>query len=228
MDGLCDETPSLIPLRLFNDLAMVVTIACIGQAAENAQRVYGVPASFLIAKYITDHGYPHAPIKAEDDERFPAERTFLQEAERLATDIHLSAALELAANPIAYAQRLWELGFGDDMLLFDIAARIADCDLRDCDRRYDGAGENPSCVSIDEAASILSETPERVRSLIEAGELLATQMDVVVHSLRHYEQRRLWRTIRNRHRSRQRGSDPETETDAVTPPGKLLSFASSK
>jgi len=187
--------PDVLPYRLVNDLSVLVVVSRITEAAQNAMRIYSVPASFLIAKYIAIHGFNPSIKKGE---RFAAERLFLGEARTLATDKGLSAAMELAGSPIAYARRLYELGyFQDHFTLFDVASYIADYDLADCDDRYRRPGD-PLYVSIEEAARWLSVTPDRVRWLAKTEEIPLVGFGegrVQCRFLRLYEQRRLYREV---------------------------------
>ncbi len=194
-----DSGSDVIPDRLFDDLAIVVTISCIGPAAQNAMRVHGVPASFLIAKFMTDCGYVTQPPETEQGERFPFELMFLKAAKNLASNKRFSPALKLANSPIAYAQRLKDLGLVSDIEMLDIAYRIANYDLVDCDRRYTS---HPSEVTVDEAAKLLSETAEYISQLLAAHELFGLGGKVHFGPLQRYQQRRLNHEIEGRHKSR--------------------------
>ncbi len=192
----------ILPASLWAKLAVAVVLSRVGLAAQNAQRLYGVPASFLIAQFIVHHGYDGEP-EATEGERFMGESQLLSEAKELATNPQFLPALELRDSPVAYARRLCELGLGDDSYLLDLAGLIVDHDLWECDLRYgtppEFLGKN---VSVDEAAAILSESPTSIRYLIKSGELIgllypgADHRDHVVgHSIYAYTQRRLLQEI---------------------------------
>lgn len=188
-----DGIPSCLPWSLLNNLSVLVAVSQITEAAQNAMRVYSVPASFLIAEHILYWGW-NPSIK--NGERFASERLLLEEARDLATDPSLSAALELAESPIAYARRLCELGQQEKHFsLSDVASYIADYDLAACDDRY-RARPVPSRVSIDEAARLLFITPETVRSLMMTERMIQSVTGFVDYRcLRLFEQRRLCRQI---------------------------------
>ena len=198
-----DGIPNVLPSRLVNALSVLVVVSHITEAAQNAMRAYSVPASFLIGEYIAIDGFNPT---IEEGERFAAERRFLREARNLATDESLSAALELAGSPIAYARRLCELGYFDLSTLFDVASYIAEFDLADCDSRY---RLDPFKVSIEEAARLLSTTPDAVHWLIETGEIPGSGEAGMVFSkfLRLYEQRQLYREVSRAWKNRDRCQD---------------------
>jgi hypothetical protein len=190
-----NEQPAVIPRELYNSLAMLGTIAHCGIPAQNAQRVHGGPASFLIADHITYYGFCQIP-PLEEGERFAGERHFLNEARRLATSRKFQPALELAASPVAYARRLHELGFFEhDVHLLDVVSRITAHDLFECDWRY-AAKKPPYEVTVDEAAAFLSERPESIRFLLESGVIMGLIGGKVLYqSLFSYAQRHLARKI---------------------------------
>lgn len=188
----------LIPYALSDSLAMMGTIAWIGPAAQNAQRVYGVPASLLMSMHITDYGWGEE-VPADPGDRFPGERHFLKEAKYLATSRRVRPALRLADSPVAYAWRLDELGFMKDAenahKLRDVAALIVDYSLFECDFRY-RREPIPHEVTIEHAARMLSLPAESVRSLVRAGTIDGgSPNEVLYRSLKSYEQRQLLRKI---------------------------------
>ncbi len=198
------ERPAVLPAELYDKLAMLATISHLGPAAQNAQRVHGVPASFLIASHITDYGFHQIP-PSEEGERFAGERHFLNEARGLATSRKFSSALKLADSPVAYARRLWWLGFFDEDILFlDVVWRIVDYDLFECDWRY-AAVKPPYEVTLDQAAEFLPGTRESIRALLDSGQIEGMLDKVYYRSLFSYEQRWLVRLIESEVRGGGRG-----------------------
>lgn len=192
--ALTGGSPWLIPHRLFDDLGVAVAVACYGTAAEDAHRLFGVPASFLIAKRIVESGFPAGDAELGSGERYPFQRWFFNEARRLATHPIFSLALKHSDNPIRYARELQHMGMGNGPWLLDVASYIANYGLCDCDRRH-RQSRLPSEMSADEAARILALSRESVYSLISSGELVGCGGSVLLHSVLHYEQRRLYREI---------------------------------
>jgi len=227
-----EDSPATLPMSLWEKLAVVIVLSRVGLAAQNAQRVYGVPASFLIARFIVDYGYDGEP-QAEDGERFMGEALLLSQAKELATSPTFSPALELAGSPVAYARRLCELGLRgrlreldprDDgtFYLLDLADLIVCHDLFQCDWRYRVLPNfHGRMLEVEEAAAILSESATSVRCLIESGDLAGRLYGgndgrdfVVGSSIEGYGQRQLLQEIRGHSKGRS------------GPRGKLLDFAS--
>lgn len=217
---ITQDGSDVLPVSLFEKLAVAVVLSRVGLAAQNAQRVYGVPASFLIARYIVDYGYNDGP-QPEEGERFMGESLLLSEAKELATNPQFVSALELAASPVAYARRLCELGLGNNLYLLDVADLIVRHDLFQCDWRY---GTRPQFfgrnIEVEEAAAILSESATSIRCLIKSGDLVGHLYGgndgrdfVVGNSLQGYAERRLLQEIEV-HRKGTPG-----------PRGRLLHFA---
>jgi hypothetical protein len=130
----------LIPGSLMEQFSLLLVLSRIGLAAQNAQRVYGVPASFLIAKYLTDYGWD--PEHSSEE----AEQLFLKEAETLSRNF--PTELDLLSSPVEYAIALQKRGGlvnsqdGDSHVvhLMDVAERILDYGLLECDYRYGTGG----------------------------------------------------------------------------------------
>ena len=138
----------VIPRRMLDSLVFAVILSRLGLAAQNAHRLTGVPASFLIADFVMTYGYDSAALgtgleelEDEGSEQVSIEQLLLSEAERLTTE-NFREALHLADSPVAYARRLCELGLScghydaGDLLAKDLATIILDNELWDCDARY--------------------------------------------------------------------------------------------
>ncbi len=220
---ITEDSPATLPSSLFEKLAVVIVLSRVGLAAQNAQRVYGVPASFLIARFIVDYGYDGEP-QAEDGERFMGESLLLSQAKELATSPTFASALELAASPVAYARRLCELGLGADQpcYLLDLADLIVRNDLFECDWRYRVLPNfHGRVLEVEEAAAILSESATSIRCLIKSRDLAGHLYGgndgrdfVEGSSIEGYGHRQLLREIEDRSKGR------------PGPRGKLLDFAS--
>lgn len=180
--------PAVLSSKLANSLAMVVALAWTGEAAQNAEHQYGVPASFMVAHFITDHGYC-----AEAPPRY-----FVDLAQRLISREY-RLALEFADSPVRYTERLMELGFFGDDFPGDIASNIAEYDLFQIDQRYRDRMV-PHEVSISEAAQMLGRPKSFISNLICSGELSEYQGKISCLCLQSYQERKLcaelWRKRR--------------------------------
>lgn len=164
---ICNDEGNLstIPMVLFDYVSILGTRSCIVLSAQNAHRAYGVPASFLIADYLMAEGYCPDPPKLKKGEGHPEEQLLLKEARYLASNSKFALALVMAANPIAYTRRLHELGYCDDQRFCDIANKIADYGLADCDQRY---ADWPDLVTVEGGAILLGEPTEKMATLAES------------------------------------------------------------
>ncbi len=158
---------TILPLELTNYLSIAGAIAWLGPAALNAHRLFGVPASFLIAANLYEHGAAEY-VPSQMGDRFPSEQHLVEEAKHLATHRKFRSALKVPESPVRYAQRLMELGYFDLDELHNVASHIARNHLFECDWRY---AEVPSEVRIEDAAQVLSLSSGAVASLLRAGRL---------------------------------------------------------
>ncbi len=161
------DSETLIPRTVESYLSIAGQIAWVGPAAQNAQRLFGVPASFLIAANIYEHGSGDE-VPTQMGDRFPGEQHLVEEAKHLATHPKFRSALKLAASPVRYARRLAELGYFDLDELRTVAGYIANYHLFECDWRY---SEAPQEVTIEDAAHALSLSFGAVVSKLRSEEL---------------------------------------------------------
>ena len=168
-----NDGSDLIPNDIMGCFSVLLVLSRVGLAAQNAQRVYGVPASFLIGKYLVDYGwYPEHSGKE-------AEQLFLKEAETLRRNF--PTELALLSSPVEYAIALDKLGGlvnswdGESRrgYIFDVAERILDHGLLQCDYRYGTGGlyDIGPFVSPDGVAAVLGCSVESACRLYESGEL---------------------------------------------------------
>ena len=113
-------------------------------AAQHAQRIYGVPASFLIAVGINESGW-EADGLLEDRERSTEwlgcdccyspgiQKWFLEMAKLLAESPKYSEAMNLVSNVREYGEKLSSLGFRNRLDMEDILTPIKNYDLEQCD-----------------------------------------------------------------------------------------------
>lgn len=164
----------LIPSAVMEHFLLLLILSRIGLAAQNAQRVYGVPASFLIGKYLTDYGWGDEHSSEE------AEQLFLKEAETLSRNF--PTELDLLSSPVEYAIALHKRGGlvnsldGDSHVveLLDVAERILNYGLLECDYRYGTGGlyDLGQDVSPEGVATVLGCSADSARRLYESGELV--------------------------------------------------------
>ena len=195
-----DSSPywRLFPYDMSSSLAVAATLAWIGMAAGNAHRIYRVPASFLIALYIAEGGwgqYVQTFGDTEPSDRYPGEQYFLKQARSL-TSRKFRSSLKLAASPIQYAHRLFELGFIEDRdTLLNTCELIVTHSLFECDWLY--SDQKTAHLTVEEAANVLTITTDGVRALLESGEIEGGISGLCYQSVRAWEQRRALREIEN-------------------------------
>ena len=210
-----NDQSDLIPSTIMEHFSMLLVLSRIGLAAQNAQRVYGVAASFLIAKYLTDYGwYPeHSGKKAE--------QWFLKEARTLRCNF--PADLDLLSSPVEYAIALQKRGAlvnsctGEpgEMYCQDVVSQILEHDLLECDYRYGTGGlydlgkdpqfPRPNDLCPEDVAAVLGCSVESASRLYESGELTGCRempstsdhWTVRGPQLRAYVQRDGYRKFRN-------------------------------
>ena len=163
----------LIPNTVMEYFSVLLVLSRIGLAAQNAQRVHGVPASLLIGKYLVDYGW--GPEHSGEE----AEQLFLEEAETLSRN--LPGDLGLLSRPVEYAIALQKLGglvnsrTGEPYKMYfaDVVGRILEHGLLECDYRYGTGGlyDLGAYVCPEDVAIVLGCSAERVARLIESGEL---------------------------------------------------------
>ena len=182
LDGeFVQDGSDLIPVSVMEYFSVLLVLSRIGLAAQNAQRVYGVSASFLIGKYLVDYGWMPEHSGKE------AEQLFLKEAETLSRNF--PADLDLLSRPVEYAIALDKRGGlvnardGESGRTYvsDVAERILDHGLLKCDYRYGTGGlydlgkdpqfPRPTDLCPEDVAIVLGCSAERVARLIESGEL---------------------------------------------------------
>jgi len=176
-----DCSSDLIPNSMWDQLFALVTISRIGLVAQEAHRIYGVPASFLMAKFMIDHGW----FPTEYPKKWLSE-IFLKEA-RFYSGAKFRGAFKFASSPVEYVIALYKRGGmrrdGDpgsgDLYAFDIADKIVYFDLMECDGRY---GDGPLFdvsrdPTVEEAAEIVGRSTEFIRCLVESRELAAHKHD---------------------------------------------------
>ena len=193
----------LIPNTVMEYFSVLLVLSRIGLAAQNAQRVYGVPTSFLVGKYLVDYGWMPEHSGKE------AEQLFLNEAEALSRDF--PAELDLLSSPVEYAIALGKLGglvnseSGESGELFDVADRILDHGLLECDYRYGTGGlyDIGRDVPPEGVATVLGCSVESACRLYESGELTGLserprgRWSVGGHMLRVYVQQTRWKQFKN-------------------------------
>ncbi len=173
---VCDGS-DLIPGTVMEYFSVLLVLSRIGLAAQNAQRVHGVPASLLIGKYLVDYGW------CPEGSREEAEQLFLEEAETLSRNFPTPPVLHLVRSPVEYAIALDKLGglmdssTGDAgrVYLLDVIDRILDHGLLECDYRYGTGGlyDIGDNLCPEDVATVLSCSLESVFRLFESGELHA-------------------------------------------------------
>ncbi len=227
-----ENRETILPLELANYLSIAGVIAWLGPAALNAHRLFGVPASFLIAANLYEHGAGEY-VPSQMGDRFPGEQHLVEEAKHLATHRKFRSALKVAESPIQYARRLMELEYFDFDELRNVASHISRYDLFELDWHY---AEVPSEVRIEDAAQTLCLPSGDVVSLLRAHELQGFLGNENQHayidyrSLKAYEQRRLYKEIEADVNRNPNGSQPDTKRSAATAQPKqspnLLAFPS--
>ena len=199
----------LIPGTLMESFSLLLVLSRIGRAAQNAQRVHGVPASFLIAKYLMDYGWGDEHSSEE------AEQVFLKEAETLSRNF--PTELDLLSSPVEYAIALQKRGglvnslTGESnagVYILDVAEWILNHGLLECDYRYGTGGlyDIGQNVSPEGVATVLGCSADSARRLYESGEFiggrkrcagfsngLCGHWTVNGHLLRTYVQRVRWK-----------------------------------
>jgi hypothetical protein len=143
--------------------------------------VYGVSASFLIGKYLVDYGWMPEHSGKE------AGQLFLKEAETLSRNF--PADLDLLSRPVEYAIALDKRGGlvnardGESGRTYvsDVAERIIDHGLLECDYRYGTGGlydlgkdpqfPRPTDLCPEDVAAVLGCSVESASRLYESGEL---------------------------------------------------------
>jgi hypothetical protein len=201
LDGaFVQDGSDLIPNTIMEYFSVLLVLSRIGLAAQNAQRVYGVPASFLIGKYLVDYGWMPEHSGKE------AEQLFLKEAEVLSRNF--PAELDLLSRPVEYAIALEKLsglvnsrtGEAHRVDILDVAERILDHGLLECDYRYGFGGlyDIGKDVSPEGVATVLGCSVESAFRMYESGELMGfsnrpcSHWTVNGHQLRAYVQRVQW------------------------------------
>jgi hypothetical protein len=199
----------LIPGAVMEHFLLLLILSRIGRAAQNAQRVYGVPASFLIGKYLVDYGWDDEHSSEE------AQQVFLKEAETLSRNF--PTELDLLSSPVEYAIALHKRGGLVNSLtgnshvvyLMDVAERILNYGLLECDYRYGtgtgGLYDIGQDVSQEGVATVLGCSADSARRLYESGEFIGGRKrcagfsnwpcghwTVNGHLLRTYVQRVRW------------------------------------
>lgn len=196
---LVDGESDLIPLAIIEHFSVLLVLSRIGLPAQNAQRVHGVPASLLIAKYLQDYGWYPEHSRAE------AAQLFLEEAETLRRSLH--ADLDLLSSPVEYAIALHKHGSlvspktGESGWLYclDVASEIVRHELLECDVRYGTGGlyDLGRRLGLEDVAAVLGCSTESVCPLLESGQLVgslegprssAPEWIVSGHQLRTYVQ----------------------------------------
>jgi hypothetical protein len=167
-----DDGSDLVPYTLMEHFSVLLVLSRIGLAAQNAQRVYGVPASLLIGKYLVDYAFD--PEHSGDE----AEQLFLEEAEAMRRSF--PAELDLLSSPVEYAIALQKhgglvdpmTGESDELYCRDVACRIVEHGLLECDYRYGTGGlyDLSKEVCPEDVAVVLGCSAERVSRLIESGD----------------------------------------------------------
>ena len=182
LDGeLVQDGSDLIPMSVMEYFSVLLVLSRIGLAAQNAQRVYGVSASFLIGKYLVDYGWMPEHSGKE------AEQLFLKEAETLSRNF--PADLDLLSRPVEYAIALDKRGGlvnasdGESGRTYvsDVVERILDHGLLQCDYRYGTGGlydlgkdpqfPRPTDLCPEDVAAVLGCSVESASRLYESGEL---------------------------------------------------------
>lgn len=121
------HTAGLIPLNMVHFLeGFIFTVKSV-VAAQRAQRVYGVPCSYLIGSAIHESCWNADALCGGVDE------WFLERARLLAVTPKFSRAMALADDAKVYAMKLRDLGFKDDLYCRDIIGWIEDYGLDQCD-----------------------------------------------------------------------------------------------
>jgi hypothetical protein len=200
-----EEGSDLIPTTIMEHFSLLLILSRIGLAAQNAQRVHGVPASLLIGKYLTDYGWDpeHSGEKAG--------RLFLKEADTLRRN--LPGDLNLLSSPVEYAIALRKLGAlvnsctGEpyEMYCLDVVSQILDHGLLACDYRYGTGGlyDLGEYVRPEGVATVLGCSVELASLLYETGELTgfsekpSSTWSVSGYLLRAYVQRAQARKFRH-------------------------------
>lgn len=168
-----NDGSTLIPSTIMEHFSVLIILSRIGLAAQNAQRVHGVPASLLIGKYIVDYGwYPEHSGKE-------AEQLFLEEAETMRRN--LPGDPNLLSSPVEYAIALQELGGlvnsctgqSDEGYCADVVEQLLDHELLECDYRYGNGGlyDIGRDLRQEDVATVLGCSVELVSRLIELGRL---------------------------------------------------------
>ena len=199
-----EEGSDLIPGTLMESFSLLLVLSRIGRAAQNAQRVHGVPASFLIAKYLVDYGWGDEHSSEE------AEQLFLKEAETLSRNF--PTELDLLSSPVEYAIALQKRGSlvnsltgeSNAVYILDVAEWILNHGLLECDYRYGTGGlyDIGQNVSPEDVATVLGCSADSARRLYDSGELTGFSnrpwhpWSVSGHLLRTYVQRVRWKEFK--------------------------------
>jgi hypothetical protein len=196
----------LIPGIVMEHFSMLLMLSRIGLAAQNAQRVYGVPASFLIAKYLVDYGWDDPEYSSEE-----AEQLFLKETKTLSRNF--STELDLLSSPVEYAIALQKrgglvnslTGESNAVYILDVADWILNYGLLECDYRYGTGGlyDIGKSVSPEGVAAVLGCSADSAHRLYKSGELTGFSnrpwhpWSVTGHLLRTYVQRFQWKEFKD-------------------------------
>ena len=197
-----EDGSDLIPSTIMEYFSVLLVLSRIGLAAQNAQRVYRVPASLLIGKYLMDY------VWHPGDSREEAEQLFLEEAKTLSRNF--PTALDVVSSPVEYAIALHNLGGlvnpetggADSLYVLDVIGRIVDHGLLECDYRYGTGGlyDIGASLCIEDVATVLGCSVGSVRHLVKSGELkglracscsdeCCSSWSINGHELRTYVQR---------------------------------------
>jgi len=203
--SLVDEGSDLIPSPVMEHFCALLVLSRIGLAAQNAQRVHGVPASLLIGKYLVDYGW--GPEHSGEE----AEQLFLEEAETLSRN--LPGDLGLLSRPVEYAIALHKLGglvnsrTGEpyEMYFADVVGRILEHGLLECDYRYGTGGlyDLGAWVCPEDVAAVLGCSVGLAHLLYQTGELTGysnrpcSHWTVSGYQIRAYVQRAQWEKFEN-------------------------------